>query len=75
MWSIIRGSLVVEPYNEAFHARLALPMRGYIHIRTRGEIEIFSDRKNIKRDKIKTSPQAKRHKLSLLGQTSLLQLL
>ena len=34
-WSIIRGSLGREPYNEAFHATLALPMRGDIQRKDR----------------------------------------
>ena len=34
-WSIIRGSLGRDPYNEAFHATLALPMRGDIQRKDR----------------------------------------
>ena len=34
-WSIIRGSLGRESYNEAFHATLALPMRGDIQRKDR----------------------------------------
>ena len=34
-WSIIRGSLGREPHNEAFHATLALPMRGDIQRKDR----------------------------------------